>query len=147
MSPRDVDDKYLPRIDGADPVSVFVACVDGDAAGLFQYYAIASFPEYARVIRAEPGWCGIDFFIGEARLRGRGLAPILLEAFAGVTASAAPDATALVAGPDPTNDPSIRSLRRAGFVERHVAEIAPGVRELVMVRSPVSWHRERLLTP
>ncbi|MGA7990877.1 MAG: GNAT family N-acetyltransferase [Thermoanaerobaculia bacterium] len=138
-SPRDIDEKYLPRIEGADPVSVFVACVGGDAAGLFQYYAIASFPEYARAIRAEPGWFGVDFFIGEARLRGRGLAPILLEAFAIVTASAVPDATALVAGPDPASEPSIRSLRRAGFVERHVVEVAPGARELVMVRSPVLW--------
>ena len=130
----EVEAKYLPRIERAESVSVFVAMVEATSVGLFQYYAIASFPEYERAIRARPGWYGVDFFIGDPESRGRGYAPTLLAAFEQVVAAGAPNYTALVAGPNPRNEASIHSLGHAGFVHRYEVQVPSHEYESIMVR-------------
>jgi hypothetical protein len=47
-SVNDVAAKYLPRIKGLQPVSVYLSAVDGTDAGLMQAYLLKDFLEYAR---------------------------------------------------------------------------------------------------
>lgn len=134
MTLQQVCDKYAPRISGAKPVRVHVALVNGEASGLFQFYPVAAFPEYAAAIAAEPGWYATDFFLGEASARGHGFTPRFLRAFEALVREAAPDYTALVAGPDPANAASIRALRRAGYEFKRQAVVGLGQSEYIMVR-------------
>ena len=134
MTPQQVHDKYAPRVSGAHPVKVYVALVNGEASGLFQFYSVAAFPEYAAAIGAEPGWYGTDFFLGEASARGYGFAPRLLRSFEVLVCEAAPDYTALVAGPHSANELSIRALRRAGYEFKRQTVVEPGQPECIMVK-------------
>jgi RimJ/RimL family protein N-acetyltransferase len=135
MTLQQVSDKYAPRVSGANhPVRVRIALVNGKASGLFQFYPAAVFPEYAAAIGAEPGWYVTDFFLGEASARGLGFAPRLLRAFEALVREAAPDYTALVAGPHPGNEASIRTLRHAGYEFKREAMVGLGQREYIMVR-------------
>ena len=144
MTPQQLDTKYVPRVSGADPVKCHVALVDGKPSGLFQFYALSAFPEYAAAIGARPGWHGTDFFLGEASARGRGLAPRLLQLFEMLVCEAAPDCTALVAGPHPSNEASLRTLRRAGYAFERNVEVAPGEVESLMVKERPAFKRMTL---
>ena len=126
----DVEAEYRPLIEGRDPTRGFVLQVDGEPAGYWQTYRIADHPEYARQIDAAPEWSGMDFFIGEARYRGRGLAAQAHVVFCDKHAPT----VVVVAGPDPENRASIRSLESAGFVASRTVEVEPAVRELLMIR-------------
>ena len=134
MALRQVCDKYAPRVSGLHPVRVHIALVNGEASGLFQFYPMAAFPAYAAAVGADPGWYVTDFFLGEASARGRGFAPRLLRAFETLVREAAPDYTALVAGPEPANAASIRTLRRAGYEFKREAVVGPGQSEYIMVK-------------
>jgi len=134
LTQQEVNDKYAPRASGNSPVKVHLAFVDAKPSGMFQFYPLTAFPEYAAALGARPGWYVTDFFLGEAEARGRGLASELLLAFETLVRQAAPDYTALVAGPHPANKASIRTLRRAGYAFKREVEVAPGEFELLMVR-------------
>jgi len=130
MTLAEVEAKYLGLIEGTVATRGFVLRVDGEPAGYWQTYRIADHPEYARQIDAEPEWSGMDFFIGEAQYRGRGLAARAHVVFCDRHAPTA----VVVAGPDPENRASIRSLENAGFVASRTVEVEPGVREVLMIR-------------
>ena len=127
----EVEAEYRPLIEGRDPTCGFVLQIDGEPAGYWQTYRIADHPEYARQIDAEPEWSGMDFFIGEARFRGRGLAARAHVVFCREHTPT----PVVVAGPDPENRASIRSLESAGFVVLRTVEVEPGVREMLLARS------------
>src|SRR5262249_23019018 len=55
LTQQEVNDKYAPRASGDSPVKVHVALVDGKASGMFQFYPLAAFPEYAAALGARPG--------------------------------------------------------------------------------------------
>ena len=121
----DIEGKYLPRIDGTVPTQGYLLLVDDEPAGYWQTYRIDDHPDYARAIDAEPDWSGMDFFIGEERFRGRGLAPRAHVVFCEEHAPTG----IVVSGPHPENRASIRSLERAGFERLRTVDS-----ELLMVR-------------
>jgi hypothetical protein len=85
-----VSAKYATRIAGLEPVHGFVAQIDGGDVGYFQYYRLADLPTYAQSIGDLTGWCGIDFFLGSMRYRGRHLAAPVIGAFGDLIGRAAP---------------------------------------------------------
>jgi RimJ/RimL family protein N-acetyltransferase len=112
---EEVRERYRGRIEGSDPTRMYVSRIDGDDAGMLQTYRIADHSAYARAIAAEPGWAGMDYFTGEARFRGVGLGPRIVDRFVENVVFAMDDVVACVSGPDPRNARSIRTLERAGF--------------------------------
>ena len=75
-----VDAKYGPAVDGLDPTSRFVILLDGDPAGLIQWYRLEDSPDYAAAI-GEPTGAGVDVFLGDpgrigTRDRGGGDRPL-----------------------------------------------------------------------
>jgi len=108
--PHTLDEVTARYLHGDEPTAHYVVIVEDEPAGMIQKYRIEDYPEYARAIGAESGWWGIDYLIGEARLRGRGLAPGMITTF---LAQHVPGDC--VCGPDPKNTASIKTLERAGF--------------------------------
>jgi RimJ/RimL family protein N-acetyltransferase len=97
----------------------WIAAVDGRDVGWFDCYATVDEPG-----EAEPWWAsgidrtaaGIDYLIGEAADRGRGLGVVLIEAFvAQVVFGRHPDWSQACAAPHVGNVASWRSLEKAGF--------------------------------
>jgi aminoglycoside 6'-N-acetyltransferase len=115
-TPKGIRRKYEPRIAGTSGTCVHVVLLDGVDAGLCQTYRFDVYLEYATQLGVEADWAGLDYFIGEPRYRGLGLAHRIIDAFVrehifGRWA----DAGACVSSTDPANVRSIRALERAGF--------------------------------
>ena len=114
----DVEAKYGPRIAGDAKTDMYVIEVDGVPSGMIQTYLVSDHPEW---IGAEPGAAGVDLFIAEERLTGRGLGPRILTEFTSRIVFADPAVTACVAAPEIGNDRSLRAFEKAGFVrEREI---------------------------
>ncbi|MGZ4677819.1 MAG: GNAT family N-acetyltransferase [Acidimicrobiia bacterium] len=110
--------KYAPEIEATSPrTHRFVIVVDGADVGLVQHYSLADFAGYAAQIgETAPGAAGIDLFIGEHTLVGRGIGGRVLDAFVTDIVFADRAVARAVAGPHPDNTRSCRAFEKAGFV-------------------------------
>ena len=106
---------YGPAIDGADPTDHYIVVLDGSAIGFVETYLIADHPEWEATIDAGPGAVGVDLFIADSKLTGKGLGTRLLRRFVDEVAFARPDATHCLADPDAENMASLRAFAKAGF--------------------------------
>ena len=96
----------------ADSVEPFLILMDDRPIGYMQSYDIHA--EEAHPYRDQPpGTLGIDQFIGDATLIGRGHGPVLIDAF--VRRLFDEGAPRVVIDPDPDNEPAIRACAKAGF--------------------------------
>ena len=110
--------KYRPRIDGTgDPTMMWIAVVDGEAAGLLQSYRHDDYSAHDAAIGV-PNAVGIDYLLG-GRHRGRGLGGRVLGAFARWALEQHPGTDVCVATPAIANTVSCAALERAGFVRSH----------------------------
>jgi aminoglycoside 6'-N-acetyltransferase len=133
---EEVEAKYGPGIDAGGPTHRYIITCDGVPAGLIQWYRLADFADHARAIGEDPsGAAGIDLFIGEPGLTGRGLGARALDAFVTSIVFHERDLGRVVAGPAEGNARSIRAFEKAGFrLARHASVPGEPEREAVMVR-------------
>jgi aminoglycoside 6'-N-acetyltransferase len=108
-----VTSRYSPTIDGRDPTEVFIVQFEGEAIGLIQRYLLADNPDWAAAIGIQDG-AGIDYFIGEQSMVGKGLGTRTIAQFADDTVRY-PAVPLLVAAPQQHNVASWRALEKAGF--------------------------------
>ncbi len=107
--------RYAPRIAGGDPTRSFIIEHGGRAIGYIQTYRIRDYPEYDRHVCAPEDCAGIDLFIGEPEMVGRGIGTRVVAAFLRslVFANAAIGSCAI--GPEQGNRRAIRAYEKAGF--------------------------------
>lgn len=74
----DVRATYLAMITGADPTVALVAELDGVPIGHVQWCRWGDYPDELPRFDADPDEYCVDYFIGEAELRGRGLGTQLI---------------------------------------------------------------------
>src|SRR5688500_1174914 len=72
---------YAPRIDRAEPTNCYLALLDDRPVGYLQTYLIRDHPDYAALVAAGDGAAGLDLFLGEPDVVGRGLGPRVVRAF------------------------------------------------------------------
>jgi len=108
------DTAHGPVVDGSDPMRVYVIEVDGDPAGLIQSFRHADEPEVLRCL-GMPDAAGIDYLIGPAAHRGRGVGTAAIHAFSTLVLGFYPEVTGIVAAPLARNRASCRALEKAGF--------------------------------
>ncbi len=109
------EERYGPRIEGADPTRMWVVQVGGRDVGYAQHYRVGDHDEYAVKTRA-PQAVGFDYLIGEPDLVGRGLGTRMVWSFLrDVLVPAYPDVTSFIASPDHRNTSSLRALAKCGF--------------------------------
>jgi len=106
---------HLPAIDGREPTQSYLIELGGRSVGFIQTYLISDYPEWEELIRVGPGVAGVDLFIGELELTGKGLGTEVLRRFTREIVFAAPATTACVADQDVENAASIRAFEKAGF--------------------------------
>ena len=113
--PDDTIADYRLAIRGDDPTDHFVAQLDERPIGLIQSYLVDSDDEYAAMVSLERPAFGIDLFIGEPDLIGRGHGPALIRAFLRDIGFARYGVELCVIGPSRSNVSAIRAYEKAGF--------------------------------
>ena len=113
--PDAVIEEYRVAIRGEDPTYRYIAHLDDRAAGMFQHYRIADDDEYATALALAEDAVGVDLFIGEPDLLGRGNGPELLRAFLREVAFPFHRLDVCVIGPSVKNAAAIRAYAKAGF--------------------------------
>ena len=113
--PDDSIEEYREAIRGEDPTDEFVILLDGRSIGTIQSYRIDDHPEYATQVALGRPAFGIDLFIGETDLIGRGHGPALIRAFLRDVAFPRYGLELCVIGPTRSNAAAIRAYEKAGF--------------------------------
>jgi RimJ/RimL family protein N-acetyltransferase/aminoglycoside phosphotransferase (APT) family kinase protein len=106
--------EFLPTIEGREPTEVFVIEVDGHAAGIIQRYLVDDYPPWAAAVGLRDA-AGIDYYLGEEGLLGRGLGSRAIAQFTTATLARYPQAQIVTADPLQENVASWRALEKAGF--------------------------------
>lgn len=112
---EEIEEHYGPTIDGTEPTDHYLALLDGEPFGMVQTYLLADYPDYAALIGEGEGAAGVDLFIGEESMTGRGFGTEMLERFVDEIVFARPETTAATADPDVRNKASMRAFEKAGF--------------------------------
>ena len=107
--------EYQTAIRGEDPTDLYVIKLDGRPIGVLQSYRIDDHPEYAAQVALTRPAVGIDLFIGDPELIGRGHGPALIRAFLRDVAFPRYSVDLCVIGPTASNAAAIRAYEKAGF--------------------------------
>jgi RimJ/RimL family protein N-acetyltransferase len=108
-------DGYREAIRGKDPTYHYLARIDGRPVGVFQHYRITDDPEYAEVLTLGEDAVGVDLFIGELELIGKGHGTAMLRRFLRDVAFPFHHVEVCVIGPSVNNIAAIRSYEKVGF--------------------------------
>ena len=106
---------YREAIHGNDPTYRYLAKIDGRPVGMLQHYRIGDSAEYAEALALGEDAIGVDLFIGEADLIGRGHGPAMLRQFLRDVAFPFHGLDVCVIGPSVKNRAAIRAYEKAGF--------------------------------
>lgn len=114
---------FGPLLHGATNTTAFIAEYDGQPVGYLQrYFPHLEIDHWGRQ-ELPPGIAGIDLFIGEPELVGRGFGPVMVRAFLRRVVFADPTVPSCLIDPDPANGAAIRAYEKVGF--RHFRTIGP----------------------
>lgn len=115
---------FAASVDGTEPGEDLVVHRGGVPVGLVQRSVIADYPEelaeFGALVEVPDGSVELDYLIGEAHLRGRGLGSLMIRRVLADTWTAYPDAPAVLVAVVAANTASWRALEKAGL--RRVAE-------------------------
>ena len=106
---------YLPAIEGSEPTDLYLILSDGLPVGFVQTYRVSDYPEYRDLVAVEEGVAGVDLFVAEPELTGRGFGSEALRRFVSDIVFSDPEIHACVADPDAENIASLRAFEKAGF--------------------------------
>ena len=108
-------DHYRDAIRGLDRTYRYVAWLGDRPIGMLQHYLIDDHSDYARTLALGERAVGVDLFIGEADLIGRGHGPAMLRQFLRDVALPFHGTNVCVIGPTAGNKSAIRAYEKAGF--------------------------------
>jgi aminoglycoside 6'-N-acetyltransferase len=136
----DTDQQYeLVSGDLADPdMDQFIVSLDGRAFAYIQCYALST---WNQGFGAQPHSArGIDQFIGESRMIGRGHGANFIRQF--VDGCLAQGIPRIVTDPDPVNIRAVRAYEKAGFARERIVDTPDGP-ALLMVRDRSGLSQQR----
>jgi aminoglycoside 6'-N-acetyltransferase len=135
-------ERYLPNIEGTDATHVLVAELAGRPIGLAQWAWWRDYPDEAARRGAAADEVGIDYFIGEPDLIGRGIGTRLIAALLQHVRTAAPDAAGVLVDPEESNRASRRVLEKNGLQLVEVRQIddpgQPPIGPTALYRRPLA---------
>jgi aminoglycoside 6'-N-acetyltransferase len=126
--------KYGIRIDGSEPIHVYLIQFDCIPIGWIQWYRWRDFPKHGVQLGADHRSAGIDLAIGEIEMTGRGLGPAVIREFGNDYIFANGDLGAIVADPSVNNLHSVSAFKKAGFSIVNTVQLADEEFERYVVR-------------
>ncbi|RAP35986.1 hypothetical protein B1207_10455 [Legionella quinlivanii] len=114
--------KLEPYITGEKPVSGFLIKIDDKAVGYIQTYKVIDFPWDNQDLPNEiiNNSAGIDLFIGDAALLGKGFGYKIIDQF--LAESIWPEFNYCIVDPQINNKPAIRCYEKLGFKQHKIIE-------------------------
>ncbi len=106
--------QYASRLLHTSPVRPYFACIDRTPVGFIQSYVAAGSGDGWWTNVHDPGVLGIDQFLADASLLGRGLGTSMVRQFVEILFTS-PSTTMVQADPHPSNARAIRCYEKAGF--------------------------------
>ena len=113
-----VEAEFGPLLDGSDPTEGFIVHLDGRPIGYLQRELIEDDAETQDAIRTslgDAGGIGIDYFIGEPDLVGRGIGRTMISRFVHGCFARHPSESRIVVCLQQDNEASWKALEAAGF--------------------------------
>ena len=110
-----VVEHYLPAIEGREPTDLYLILLDEQPGGFIQTYLVSAYPEYQKLVGVEDDVAGVDLFLADPALTGRGLGSQALAQFVNDVVFSTATTRACIADPDAENTASLRAFERAGF--------------------------------
>jgi aminoglycoside 6'-N-acetyltransferase len=113
-----IESEYQPRVDGADSTMAFICRLHDRPIGYVQAYRLADEPDWQTTIAAaiaSVDAVGIDYYIGEADVIGRGIGSARLAAFVEEVWRVYADVSSVIVAVQQANAASWGALERAGF--------------------------------
>lgn len=119
-APDQVEEKYLPRIDGLEPTEMLIILWGGREIGMIQCYRMRDHPDWEHALESSTGLIfgaarGIDYAIGVPDLVGRGIGSAAVAAFSAQVFARYPEIDQIVVTPQQANRASCRVLEKAGY--------------------------------
>jgi RimJ/RimL family protein N-acetyltransferase len=111
----DLEDDYLPSIEGTDSTQAFIASLHHEAVGFIQVYVVSGSGDGWWESEDDPGARGIDQFIADPNRLGQGLGTAMIASLVARLFSD-PAVSKVQADPNPANRRAIRCYLKAGFV-------------------------------
>jgi aminoglycoside 6'-N-acetyltransferase len=115
-SHAEIEDHYLPGIEGRDATDLFLILHEVEPIGFVQSYRISAEDDetYANLVDVADS-AGVDLFIGEAAYLYRDLGQHVIRRFLSEHVFSDPGVEVCVIGPEPENAAAIRAYEKAGF--------------------------------
>jgi aminoglycoside 6'-N-acetyltransferase len=134
------DDEEITLVREDEPaMDQYIVAIAGQPFAYLQCYLQSAYPENG-LGRHPPGTRGIDQFIGEPDMVGRGHGSAFIRAFVDGLLTAG--AKRVIADPDPRNTRAIRAYAKAGFRPEWEV-VTPDGRALLMARENSSTERRQ----
>jgi aminoglycoside 6'-N-acetyltransferase len=128
-SAEGVERDFGPSVRGEEPGDDLVVSVDGRPIGLMQRSIIRDYPEdlagFAAIVEVPDGAVELDYLIGEAAMRGRGLGTKMIAAAVENTWSWDRTVPAVLVAVVAANTASWRALEKAGLQRIAEGEMSP----------------------
>ena len=112
---EEVVEHYLSALEGSKPTDLYIVVHEDRPIGFIQTYRVADHQEYADLVGASPDETGVDLFIADEELTGRGLGTEILRRFVSDVVFADPATRSCIADPERQNVASVRAFEKAGF--------------------------------
>ncbi len=106
---------YSPRVDGIEPTHLLAIEQECRPIDWIQWYRWSDYPEHTRQLGAEAASAGIDLAIGELKMTGVGLGPVIIRQFLDRFVFTHSCICAVMADPEESNLRSLHAFRKAGF--------------------------------
>ncbi len=113
-----IERNYGPLAEGLDPTEAFIVHFIGAPIGYAQRYLIDEHPDWRESIRGALGYAGgigIDYFIGEPDLVGRGVGRRMITQFVDASWKRYPSADQIMVALQQDNIASWKALEASGF--------------------------------
>ena len=113
---EEIEDNYLPGIEGRDATKLFLILHEDRPIGFVQSYRIPAEDDetYAKLVDVADS-AGVDLFIGEAEYLYGGLGQHVIRRFLSEHVFSDPRVEVCVIGPEPGNAAAMRAYEKAGF--------------------------------
>lgn len=133
--------KLEPYIEGRQPVNGFIALIDGKPIGYVQKYNIVDFPwpNQNRADEIVKNAAGIDLFIGDIDMIGKGIGSQLIQAF--LNQHIWPNKQYCLIDPDISNTAAIRCYEKLNFTEHAVINSTDSLGKPVVLMLMIAKHK------
>jgi RimJ/RimL family protein N-acetyltransferase len=106
---------YLPRVNGHEPVDVYLIVHDDNPIGMVESCQIDDFPEEKANFGLDLNFAGMDILIGEADFVHRGLGSGIIRQFLQEIVFQKYDVASCIVDPQVENEIAIKAYYKAGF--------------------------------